>query len=144
MPVLDFSLPPRLAESGHHDDVERRLFGPSVRAVAQLERAVADADFLQDPARPIIERRDAFNRINLSDERSQDRGLVAGAGAHLQNAVAGARRGDLGHDGDQVGLRDGLLVADRQWAVVVGALGILGRDKRWRGIVAWRSTRAGR
>lgn len=50
----------------------------------------------------------------------QHRGLIAGAGAHLQDLVPGLERRPLGHQGHDIRLRNGLAGADGQGMVLIG------------------------
>ena len=59
----------------------------------------------------------------------QDRRGVARPGPDLEHLVLGPGVGELSHQRDDVRLRDGLIRADRQRAVLVGELGqLLGRE----------------
>ena len=56
----------------------------------------------------------------MAAQFSQHGRLIAAAGADLQGAALRSRLGQLGHQGHDVRLRDGLPFADRQGAVFVG------------------------
>lgn len=63
---------------------------------------------------------DDFDGVEAGLEVGEDGGLIAGAGADFEDARAGEDVEQLGHGGDDVGLRDGLGVADGEGAVLVG------------------------
>ena len=68
-------------------------------------------------------------RVHLPDQLGEHRRLVAGAGADLEHDVLRRGAEQVGHQRHDEGLRDGLAVADRQRAVLVGAGGLLGGDE---------------
>jgi hypothetical protein len=76
---------------------------------------------------------DAFDGVDVAggaDEVGEDGGLVAGAGAEFEDAVAGAWGELLGHGGDDVGLGDGLAVGGGESFVGVGlGLEFVGDEK---------------
>ena len=65
---------------------------------------------------------DALDRVHLVRELRQHRGLVPGAGAHVQHFLAPREPERLRDAGDHVRLRDRLPVADRQRRVGVGTV----------------------
>ena len=67
------------------------------------------------------ERGDPLDRVDLGGELGEDSGLIARAGADVENAFAARQREGLGDPRDHVGLRDRLPLADRQSRVLVRA-----------------------
>ena len=90
-----------------------------------------------DPRRAALSARSAWRSrlVTSAPSARQDRRLVAGPGAELEDAVARLRREQLGHARDDPRLADRLAGVDRQGLVGVGAaLPVAGR----------RTARAGR
>src|ERR1700730_12129408 len=58
---------------------------------------------------------------------------VARARTYFQHPIAGLQLGSLDHQRDHVGLGDGLVRANRQWAIVVGKLLEAGVDELFAG-----------
>ena len=59
----------------------------------------------------------------------QHGGLIAGAGADLQRAATRREAQQVGHQGDDIGLRYRLSVTDRQWAISIGEVAQVRGDK---------------
>ncbi len=78
----------------------------------------------------IGERTVALDRQHLPAEPRQDGGLIAGAGADLEDAVPLLQLQLFGHVGHHEGLADGLSAGDAERAVAVGivAIGRLDED----------------
>ena len=83
------------------------------QSVSEIYRQVGD-----DLA---AELRDPLHAKDLAAEFGEDGGLVARAGADLQHRLRMVANDEVGHGRDHEGLRDGLVVADRQRGVLVGA-----------------------
>ncbi len=62
----------------------------------------------------------AFDGVDLPGEFAQDSGLIAGAGADFEEDFMPFQFEELGHQGDDVGLGDGLVFGDGEGAVFVG------------------------
>ena len=62
----------------------------------------------------------ALDGVNLASPAAQNAGLVTRAGADLQHAFVAIQLQQIGHQRDNVGLRNGLPDADRQRAVFIG------------------------
>ena len=99
------------------DRVERRV-------LRQAERPVSDVDV--DPLVPgrgevlpglLGELGNPLDRVHLRGQLGEDCGLVAGAGADVEHALAAGEAEDLADPGDHVRLRDRLVVTDRQRGV---------------------------
>src|SRR5512134_3777280 len=75
------------------DRVERRHGLPSGRAVAVLEAHVPDAEFADAVLGPVEQRLDALDAVELADQWREHRGLVAAAGADLEDFLGRAAEG---------------------------------------------------
>ena len=62
-----------------------------------------------------------FARGNGGGEPPGDGGRIARAGAHLQHAVRGRQIGGRQHQGDNIGLGDGLAGLHRKGCILIGA-----------------------
>ena len=78
------------------------------------------AEPVEHAARPTDQRVDPLDGVDAQTETAEDRRLVAGAGADLQHPLGAFELQGLGHQGDNVGLGDGLAAADGQGKVPVG------------------------
>src|SRR4029450_954431 len=112
----------RRAAGGDEDPVEGRLVRPAERAAAHADPDVVVAELLEQTPGPFGQARQPLDRANPSRELGQHRGLVAGARADLQDLLLAPELEELGHEPDDVGLGDRLLLADRQRMVAVGAV----------------------
>lgn len=102
------------------------VVGPAAGAVAGEVGDVGVAHVEEAAVGGGGEGRDAFDGEDVSggtDEVCEDGGLVAGAGAELEDAVAGLGGEFLGHDGDNVGLGDGLSVGGGEGFVGISFVG---------------------
>ena len=105
--------------SGHHDDIEGRVLRPAVVAVACPHGHVVVAERLEPFGGARSERRHDLDRVDLGHQLGEHRRLIARPGAELEGDVVGLRRQQIGHQRDDVGLRDGLPVADGERPVQV-------------------------
>ena len=94
--------------------------GPARRAVAVPVADVRVAQPVENGAGLPGERFDDLDRPDLAGELGQDGGLVARPGADLEDLFPAPKAERLRHIGDDVGLGDGLAVADGQGLVGVG------------------------
>jgi hypothetical protein len=62
----------------------------------------------------------AFDGENLSGEFGEESGDVSGTGADFENGIGRRELERLKHDGDNVGLGDGLGIADGERMILVG------------------------
>ena len=72
----------------------------------------------------------ALDRDHLARDPAHHRRRIARAGADLEHPVAGRDLGRLDHQGDDIGLRDGLVRLDRQRRILIGVAGELRRHER--------------
>src|SRR6478752_4502671 len=103
------------------DPVPRGAIGPAEAAVCgdDLDRVAVPESLQPRPGRR-GEVRMALDRRHAAAEVGEDRRLVAGARADLEDAVSGPGGQQLGHAGDHERLADGLAELDGEGLVVVG------------------------
>ena len=114
---------------GDEDAVVRRLRSVTERRVVIDDAHVPVSQACEQIARGSRERDVALDRDDICGELAEDGGLIAGAGADLEYAIRDAKVEQLGHARDDVGLRDGLSLADRERVVAVRDGTILGADE---------------
>ena len=71
----------------------------------------------------------ALNGVHLHRELSQQGGCVAGASANFENFFVGLKLEGLEHERNDVGLRDGLSIADGERMIFVGLGAVLGGNE---------------
>lgn len=104
------------------------MLGPAHRAIAEAEVNIAEALGEEALEGAVQKRLDALDREDLAGQLGEDGGLIAAAGADLEDAVRRAKIEALSHEGDDIGLADGLAVANGGSAVGVGVGFELGRE----------------
>src|SRR5258706_6021013 len=106
---------------GNDDAVERRRLRPPRRAIPHARLDVREAEAPEPLFRLHEEIGEPLDREDfaVAGEVRQNRGLVSGPGADLENPAGASRLQLLGHEGHDVGLRDRLPAADGKWTVVV-------------------------
>ena len=102
------------------DAVEGCVLGPAVAAVADAKVHIPVAEVVQCPPRGRSQVLADLERVDFAREFGQHGRLVAGPRADFEHAFDAGQLQRLGHEGDDVGLRDGLAVADRQRSIAVG------------------------
>ena len=112
--LVDQRLGDRRRRSGHHDRVERCLLGPALIAVTVHHLDVGVSQRLEAVARVLGQFGDDFDGIHPSRNFGQHRRLIAAASADLEHPVVGFEVEEIGHHRDDIGLRDGLFVADAE------------------------------
>jgi len=112
-----------------HDDVERALLGPATIAVADAQAHVVIAETVEAGARALGHRRYDLDGEHGARDLVENRRLIARAGADLEHALAALESRGLGHERHDVGLRDGLVVADGQGRVAIGGVAQLLRHE---------------
>jgi len=107
---------------GDDDHVEGRFVGPALVAVAMADGDVLVAEVGESLLGFVGEGFDDFDAVDFFADFAEDGRLIAGAGADIECPATGFCLGKLGHEGDDVGLGDGLLVADGEGVVEVGVV----------------------
>src|SRR5579883_1258124 len=115
---------------GDQNDIERRGLGEALRAVADAQVDIFVTELAQPSPRGLGEVRPSLDRVDLRRDSTQRRRGVTRSGADLENFIAALHRGRLDHQGDNIGLRDHLPLADRQRRVVISEVAQAGRDER--------------
>ena len=123
-----------LRGSGRDDDaIEGRVIGTSCGAVTRDDSCVGVAKFAEKLASGGGELGNAFHRVHLVREFSEDGGLISGAGTDFEHPVFGGDVELFEHVADDVGLRDGLGIADGESFVVVSEAAELVGDEEMPG-----------
>ncbi len=105
---------------GYHNRVERCVCLPTVIAVTKASRNIVVTEPLKPCFRLFLQRLDDLYGIDGFHKARQYRRLVPRAGTHFQHDVICVHLHKIGHQRNDVGLRYGLAVTDRQRAVLVG------------------------
>jgi hypothetical protein len=105
---------------GHDDGIIGGMVRPSTCAVAMEDMDIVIAEFGQSLGGPFGERTEPLDRVDIGSDFGQHRGGIAGPSADLEDLFAALEHQGFGHEGDDIGLRNGLLTGDRQWRVFVG------------------------
>ena len=106
---------------GHQNGIVGCVFRPAESAVRRAHRHIVETQRAQTRARLLGKRIDDFNAVDLFDQTCQYRGLITRTGADLQHHILAPGMNQLGHQCDDVGLRDCLPMADRQRPIGIGA-----------------------
>ena len=120
----------RIGRAGDDDGVERRLLGPTEMAVTVPDLDAGIALVLEALPRRPGKLLDDFDCEDVRRQVSEDRRLIAGAAADLQDLPGGWQLQMLGHQRDDVRLGDRLPVADRKRRVVIGLVADRRRNER--------------
>src|SRR5262249_11667656 len=102
--------------------IERRLVGPAEGAATDPYPDIVVAELLEESAGALGQPRQALDRADAPRELGEHGRLIARAGADLENLFLAGELEQLGHEAHDVGLRDRLLLADRQGVIAVGAI----------------------
>ena len=119
----------RGGRGGHQNGIERSEFRQAQCAVAAVDVDICVAQAgkalggLGGQFRAVLDGEDFLG------ERRENRGLVAASRAYFQHSFVAAETQGGGHGCDDVRLRDGLTVADRQRRILVCTLAEIGGDK---------------
>ena len=114
---------------GDEDAVEGGGLFPTEGAVGVVEVDVAAAEVHEAFPGGVEQGFDALDGVDFGGELGEDGGLVTASGADLEHAVFGVQIEPGGHEGDDVGLADGLAVTDGGGAVAVGAGAVFAREE---------------
>ena len=109
-----------LAGCGDKDRIEGGLFRPAERAIAGAAHDIVIAQPLEGFRCPPRQHVMALDGKNPGARLCQHGGGIAGAETDIEDADARPGRGQLGHQGDDIGLRHGLPGADGQRPVFIG------------------------
>jgi len=101
--LVDQRLGHFLRAAGDDDLVERRVFGPALKAVADFHVHVAVTQVFERAFGSEPQGLDDFDRVDLLHKAAQHGRLVSAAGANFQHTIAGLRVDGFGHDGDDPG-----------------------------------------
>src|SRR5579862_1804147 len=105
---------------GDRDRGIRSVLGEAAAAVSDVNVHAAGVPGRREAlTRAFGQRRDALDRVHLRSELGDDGGLVAGAGADVEHALAAVQPELLADARDHVRLRDRLTLPDRYCRVVV-------------------------
>ena len=103
----------QIGSSGRDEDgVERGIGRKTKCAVSGKDSGVAIAEFGENFARTLDQGGMAFDGENLLGKLGQQSGYIARASSHFENLIGGSELKRFEHDGNNVGLRDGLVVTD--------------------------------
>ena len=110
-----------LGGPGSDDDgVKGRHLLPSVGPVVDLDRDAPVPETVEHDPGLFSQDLDALDGIDFAAQLGQHCGLVPGAGPDLEHTLRACQRQKLGHESDHIGLRHGLVLADRQGVIGVG------------------------
>ena len=99
---------------GDHDAVVGRPLRQTGKTISYQHLDVVVAQRRQSPARCFRQRPIPLHTDHFAREPRENGGLVAGAGAHFEHAMACLHAELLGHEGNHIRLADGLPACDRQ------------------------------
>ena len=102
-----------------HDRVIRCVIGPTSRSVGMQHVHIRIAELGQHRSSLFGELADALDRINIASNSRQNGRGVTRAGADLQHLFTAFERQSLGHQRDDIRLRDRLIFCDRQRRVFI-------------------------
>jgi len=111
-----------VAPGRDHDGVKRTFLFPSLGAVGIPCHDVVDFQAVEQLAGLAVQDRVALDGVHFVGDPGQDRCLVSGAGADLQDPLRSFEFQALGHFGNDVGLGNGLAFADGQGEIPVCAV----------------------
>jgi len=112
-----------------HDHVEGAFFGPSAIAVAAAQAHVLIAEAVEILPRALGDRGNDLDREHRARDLVEHRRLIARAGSDLEHLLAALQPARLGHERDDVGLGNGLVVPDGQRAVAIRGIAQLLRNE---------------
>src|SRR5262249_34664477 len=111
---------------GDDDAVEWRCLRPSVIAVALTDMDSVVTKGGQPDCRLLGQARYNLDGIDLMPQFGPHRGLLAGAGSNFEGGSGWPEPQQVGHQGDNVWLRDGLTVTDWQRPIGIGQIALGG------------------
>ena len=123
---------PRHSRGGgsHDDPLVWSELGEPTRAVSLADCHVFNLEPLKHLPRQPGQFGRPFDGIHLPRQPRQHRCLIPRARAHLKDRLRAYQFQELGHQSDDVRLRDRLSLTDREWAVRIGKVPRLRRDEQ--------------
>lgn len=109
----------------HKDAVKGRGLGPTVIAVADFRLDLAVAQALQRFFSLLTQFLDNLDCVNLCSCRIQHGRLITRSCSNLEYGVTGFQVQQVAHQGDDIGLRDCLAIANRERFVEICAFSFL-------------------
>src|SRR6266436_6075760 len=100
--------------------IERGVLGPTMIAIGNPQLHVGAALLTESSLRLAPKLFNYLDAVHFVSQLRQDCGLIAEAGADLEDSVVGADIKQIRHQGDNEWLRDRLVESDPQWKVGVG------------------------
>jgi hypothetical protein len=117
------------SRSGDEDGVERGAGSESKGSVTGEHADVGIAEGGENAAGALREGCVAFDGEDLRGKFREQSGNVAGTGANFENLFGRRELEGLEHEGNDIGLRDGLAVSDGKRMIFVGLGAVRFRDK---------------
>ena len=109
--------------------IERGVFRPAEGSIADQLVHSPVTKLRQKLGRSVGKLGDALDRIDLAAELCEHGGLVAATGADLEDSIARGCAEKLGHQRDDVRLRDRLPVPERQREISICLVGLARRHE---------------
>jgi len=106
----------------HNNRVKGTLLPPAFGSIGISRYNIVIVEFVKKMASLDVQRADALDGIHAIHDLGQDSCLITGAGADFKNPIILIEFQGLGHFRNNVGLRDGLLLSNRQRVVTVGLI----------------------
>ena len=114
---------------GDDDGIVRRMFRPALGAVAMQDVDVVVTEVGQGFRRLFGKLAEALDRVNLRGYFRQHCCRIAGARADLEDFFAALEHQGFRHEGDDIGLGDGLFARDRERRILIGEFAqVLGQE----------------
>src|SRR3569832_2696792 len=114
---------------GNDDGIEWSAVTPTLVAVSRPYRNIAVTQSREPRCRFGRQSGNDLDAVHLSNQPRQHRSLIAATGADLQYDIARLGLQQIGHEGDDEGLRNRLAVADRLRRVVISNIALIGGEK---------------
>ena len=105
---------------GDDDGIVGRMLRPALGAIAVQDVDIVVAEFGQRRRGLFRELAETFDRVDVGRDLRQHRGGIAGTRADLENLLAALQHQGFRHEGDDIGLRNGLLAGNRQRRILIG------------------------
>ncbi len=99
---------------------ERSSLGPAGRAVADTHIDIAVTELGKSSPGDLGEAGMALDRIDMCRDPAQHRRRITGSGPDFEHRIARLDFGAFDHQRHDIGLRDGLAMADREGRILIG------------------------